>query len=278
MLERHPYASDLYSRCLEGDGLARLEVPPWRSYVLVRSAASDPSVRTASGLYPFASLEPDCELAAGLDFLREQGVGSVSLVTDALWQPPLETLRAVFDVCRPFKTTYLIDREAGPVRFRKKHRNRINRSNRRCRVRRVPLADHVESAQQMYRGFAEIKELSGSMDFGPAYFPNLAKMKEATTIAAFVEEALVALSIWIRFRDIAYFHLGVSNQKGYEIAASYACHGFAIGHFADCRYVSFGPEVGLRDSKAYPLSGFKSGFANATAPIHLCGASLLSRA
>ena len=70
MLERHPYASDAYSRGFEGDGLARLEVPPWRSYVLVRCAASDPSVRTASGLYPYASLEPDCDLAAGLDLLR----------------------------------------------------------------------------------------------------------------------------------------------------------------------------------------------------------------
>ena len=275
MEDRHPYASQTYARALASDSLTLRYVPEWGTHLLVHEAPSGAGPRRASGLYPYASLDPACDVAAGLETLKRDGIGFVSLVLDPLWSPPLEACADAFDVCKPFKTAYMIDRARGPVRFRKKHRNRINRSNRRCQVRLVALSDYADRAFEMYEQFSVKKQIAGETTFTQNYFRTVSGMNAIRTIAAFVDSELVAISLWLRFRARAYFLLGFSNEQGYAISASYAYHDFAIRHFADCRHLNFGSEVGLSDSPEYATSGFKSGFANATAQIHVCGASFL---
>jgi hypothetical protein len=274
--EVHPYCSETYCSAFKVDPESRLYVPPWRTWIALRGGVAAGGARRGSGLYPFASLDPACELAEGLEHLRERSLDSFYMVTDPLWRPPVEALRDAFGFCRPLKLAWLIDREKGPVRFRKKHRNRINRCRRRCEARVVSLRDHADACFALYRRFAAQKQISGFMDVPESCFPVLAGMRQLTTIGVFEEEELVAFSLWARFRDAAYFVLGASSARGYEIAASYAYHASAIEHFNDCRYVLFGPETGMVDTPDYPTSGFKSGFANSTAQVWVCGSKLSS--
>jgi hypothetical protein len=272
--ELHPYCSQTFCSAFEVDPESRLCVPPWRTWIVLRGEGLQGGARRGSGLYPFASLDPACDLPEGLEYLRERGIESFYMVTDPLWCPPVEALREAFDFCRPLKLAWLIDREQGPVRFRKKHRNRINRSRRRCETRVVSLLDHADACFELYRSFAAQKEITGAMDVPESCFPTLAGMKQITTIGTFAEEELLAFSIWARFREAVYFLLGASSTRGYEIAAAYAYHAFAIEYFEDCRYVLFGPETGMVDTPEYPSAGFKSGFANATAQVWVCGSKL----
>ena len=107
----HPYASLLYAESFLEPELKVLEVPPWNTHVLVRRPGGRKGVRIASGVYPFASLDPDCDLRGGLELLKEKRIGTVTMLTDALWSPPAEALQEAFDFCRPLKHTFLLDRE-----------------------------------------------------------------------------------------------------------------------------------------------------------------------
>lgn len=270
----HPYASLRYAESFLEPEVKVLEVPPWRSHVLVRRPGGRKGVRSATGVYPFASLDPDCDLEGGLAFLKENRIGTVNLLSDALWSPPVERLKAAFGFCRQLKHTYLLDREGEDTSFRKRHRNRMNNAVRLCEMRVVGLAEHMDEWWQIYDGLAERKRVGDSARLSRENFERIVDLPGLVTFAARAQGELVALSMWLRFRDIVYNHFTASTERGYEVFANYACYARAFDYFHDCRLLCFGPNVGVADSRDDGLAEFKRGFANATWPNYLCSATL----
>ncbi len=273
MSERHPYGAVAYGEALAAaDGQKALDVPEWRSAVIVRPAAA--GALDATGPYPRAPLGADADLAGGLQRLRSAGLVSVVLVPDPLNAPAPKALAAAFPVFRPFKTHFIVDRRAGAYAPSKHHRYEIRRAAAGCVVDRAPLSSVLPRWARLYAGLARRHDIRGPADFSPAYFDHLAASPAYETFVARVDGRIVAMAIWFQHGAVAVNHLGASDAEGYAAGATYALYDAAIQHFADAERLDLGGAAGLAEAADDGLARFKRGFANASASAYLCGAVL----
>lgn len=268
----HPYCSLAYAEAQEEPGSEALAVPDWGTHLLVREGAA--GRRLAVGGRPFASLDPNSDLAAGLAYLREAGVSSVSLVTDPMWSPEQPELEAAFDVCRRFKETYLVDRTSYRATISKRHRNRINRARNGATLREISFADHLDTWQELYRHNVANRQIP--QPFAEGYFERLAAFPELRTLAVLVDGEIVTITTWIPHRDTLYFHDSASNSQGHAVSASYVAFAHVVETFEECRYVFLGGAAEFFDDPLDGLARFKRGFSNRSNVSYLCSAILSS--
>ena len=267
----HPYAAEGYVAALaDGEGERAATIASWNTAVLIRPIAA--GGMDAAGAYPMAALGQDSDVSAGLAQLAARGLVSVVLVADPLHGPPAERLAAAFALARPFKTHYLVE----PARFapNKHHRAEIRRSQNRCRVERVSLAAMLGDWMRLYSGLVDRHAIGGAAVFSDRYWRYIAGLAELETFAAYVEDEVVAMGLWLRHGGVGYNHLGASSAAGYAAGASYAVYAAAIDHHADCAVLNLGGGAGRRDDPSDGLARFKRGFSTATATAHLYGAVL----
>ena len=267
----HPYAASAYARALAGtDAVA---APEWGSHVLSRPIPES-GLRDAIGVYPMTPIASDADIGAGLQRLAAEGLVSVVLVPDPLFSPPPERLAEAFCLCRPFKTHYVIDRQASPYAPTKHHRQEIRRAQRRCRVEVVALADHLQTWSALYDGLKARHAISGLAAFSDGYFKAMAEDPRITALAAFVDQEVGAMALWFEHEGVAYNHLGAANALGYANGANYALYDAAVSHFDGADRLNLGGAAGSDDDPHDGLAFFKKGFANAEAKAMLCGAVL----
>jgi hypothetical protein len=270
-LNRRLYASELYAEALAHVGRA-VRVEGWDSFVIARPLPGG-NGEDATGAYPMAAFGPRADLRAGLAALTREDLVSLVLVPDPFASPPPDRLAAAFELCRPFKTHYLVE-TARRVEFSKHHRDRVRRGLRRCRVDRVVLADCLDAWGELYAGLVDRRAIRGAADFTPAYFAKLAQAPELVALAAFVEEQAVGMTLWFEHDGVVYNHLTASNASGYANGANFALYAAAIDHFAGAAVMNLGGGAGFADDPEDGLAAFKRGFANAETKSLLCGAVL----
>jgi hypothetical protein len=266
----HPYCSLAYAEAQAEPNSESLAVPAWGTHLLVRVGSG--GKRLAVGGRPFAAFDPNSDLQAGLDYLREAGVNSVSLVTDPMWSSEQLELEAAFDVCRRFKETYLVDRASGPVRISKRHRNRINNARLRTELREISFADHLDTWHELYRYNVVNRQIP--QPFSDSYFERLATFPELRTFAVLADSEIVTITTWIRYRDTLYFHDSASNARGHALSASYVAFAHVVETFEECRYVFLGGAAEFVDDPLDGLARFKRGFSNRSTVAYLCSAIL----
>ena len=132
----------------EAFGLGSIDVPEWQTALLTRSIPGTEGPFDALGCYPLTVFGPEVDLQAGRERLRAAGLVSVALVPDPIASPSPHVFSAVFEICRPFKTHYLIDRSAGPARFSATHRRWIRKASRECEVTPIQLRDSLGDSEQ----------------------------------------------------------------------------------------------------------------------------------
>jgi len=267
----HLYASALYAGALAHVGRA-VRVEAWDSFVIARPLPEGGG-EDAAGAYPMAAFGPGADLEGGLAALAAAGIVSLVMVPDPFASPSPRRLATAFGLCRTFKTHYLVESAKG-VEFSKHHRDRVRRGQRRCRVERVALADHLDVWGDLYAGLVERRAIQGAADFTPAYFAKLAQTPELVSLAAFVDERPAAMTLWFEHAGVAYNHLTASNAAGYANGANFALYGAAIDHFAAAAVMNLGGGAGFEDDPEDGLAAFKRGFANAEIKALLCGAVL----
>jgi transposase len=265
----HLFCSESYSRALEEPGVRPLYVEGWDAHVLVREGRG--GAHQAIGVRPLGALDPNCDVRAGLDALQRAGIATISLITDPMWCPELSVLQEAFDSCRAFREHYLVDRGA-EVKIRKRHRNRINQARRVGEVHEISLAEHLERWLELYQLNVANRQIP--QPFSRVYFERLACIAGLRTIAVFVEDEIVNMTVWFQHEDTFYFHDGASSVTGFETSAAYAAFAHVIEEAADCRYVLLGGSAGFRDERLDGLAVFKRGFSNASAVSYLCSAGL----
>jgi hypothetical protein len=258
----------------EAFGLGAIDVPQWQTALLRRSIPSS-EWNDALSCYPFTVFGPQPDLSAGLKRLTEAGLVSVALVPDPLHTPSLNSLRDVFEICRPFKTHYLIDREAGPVWFAKNHRWCVRQGQKRCQFEVIDLASNLDAWLALYAHTVRRHRIQGIHDFAPSYFRALAEMPEVTALAARHAGELIAVILWVRSGEIVYAHLEGGSPGAYRNYAIYGLIAAATEHFADCRILHLGGAAGIEQKeKAVGLAHFKRGFANREVTAYFCGSCL----
>lgn len=265
----HLFCSESYARALEEPGVQPLYVKGWDTHVLVREGRG--GARQAIGVRPLGALNPNCDVRAGLDALQRAGIATISLVNDPMWCPDLSVLREAFDSCRSFREHYLVDRGA-EVKIRKRHRNRINHALNVGEVREIVLGEQLERWLELYQLNVANRQIP--QPFSRVYFERLACIDGLLTVAVFVANEIVNMTIWFRHEDTLYFHDGASSATGFEMSAAYSAFAYAIEQATDCRYVLLGGSAGFRDERLDGLAVFKRGFSNASAVSYLCSASL----
>ncbi|MFO0891952.1 MAG: hypothetical protein U0790_22810 [Isosphaeraceae bacterium] len=273
----HPYSTAIYAESHRRRNVVPLAVPPWGTHVLLQRTAGRGSPLVATGLYPWTSLDPGCDLAGGLRFLKDQGIASVTILTDPVWCPPLDSLQSTFAVCRPLKPAYIMDRSIGST-IRKRHRNRINNANRLCRVHQVGFAEYIDEWWNIYSRLVDRKDIAETQRVPRESWETIAELPGLVSFAAFEGGTLLAISLWIRYRDAAGGHFTACTDRGYEILASYACYARALSYFHDCRLINFGGRTGVVESETDGLAEFKRGFANVTRTSYLCASAWLTAA
>lgn len=246
-------------------------MPEWGGFVIARKVRGE--FEDVIGPYPRTAFPPTASISAGIERLRQGGFVSVVAVPFPLAGPDRSELASSFQICRPFKTHLIVDRERGfdPT---KHHRGEIRRGLRRCRVEVVALADRLTAWRELYKELTRSHEISGVATFPDPYFPALAAMSQFVTFAAYVDDQIVAMAIWFEFDGVAVYHLAASSAIGYANGAGYALNAAAIDHFQNARAIDLGGSAGAIDDEQNGLFAFKSGFANGRVTAYLCGTVL----
>jgi hypothetical protein len=269
MTAAHPFASARYAEALAGRE-PMVAIPEWGSHLIRRPI--DGGFSDAMGIYPLQVFARGADVSAGLARLSGQGLVSAVLVPDPLLSPVGEMARH-FEVCRPFKTHYLIDPAQGPFSPSRHHAQELRRAGRRNRIERVALADCLEAWRHLYAGLVARRTVSGAADFTPAYFDALAADPAMQAFAAYVDDEIVGMAIWFAAEGVVYYHLSAVSPAGYASGAAYGLFGAAVEHFAGRGVVHLGGGAGTGDGSD-GLAAFKRGFANAEIVAHVCGAVL----
>lgn len=263
----HPYASAAYARAFEG--LAEpLHLPLLESWALARPISGS-TRRDLCGCYPLCVLAPDGDLKATFDALESAGLVSFVLVADQFFGPSHNALQRAFDLVRPFKTHYVND-SSRPFAFSRHHRYEVKRARTRCDVEEVHLAQYLREWQAMYARLVERRGIRGLQEFSLYYFEQLASLPGLHAHAAYREQRIVAMHLWIEHENIVYSHLAASSEEGDRVCAGYALNDFALECFRG-RIVDFGAGAGVRDDPKDGLARFKRGFANDSRIVQLCG-------
>lgn len=268
----HPYADPGYAAAFSS--LADVFILPEWNLPLVRRKISGSAMHDICGLYPMAGMAAMTDIEAGLAALREQGAVSLVVVPDPLTAPPPARLAAAFDVCRAFKTHYIMDRSIPGEAINKHHRYEIRKAKRLCTADIVSLAENIDTWMALYGELIGKHGIEGYSKFSNEYFVKLAGMENVTTMLARVDGTPVAMAIWLDGGDAAYYHLAAASDQGYRTNAMYLLVDAALEHFGTVPLVHFGGAAGFADSDDSGLARFKRGFSNRTATAHLCGGIL----
>jgi hypothetical protein len=269
----HPYAAAAYVQTLaDAEGADVVDMEAWGSRLLMRPLAD--SLADAAGPYPRTPIAAGADLAAGLDVLRTRGLVSVVLVPDPFASPEPETLARGFEVCRPFKTHFAVDRRRGDPWPSKSHLYKIRRAQRRCEVERISLTAALEDWLRLYGELSARHAIAGPARFSADHFRALAADPAFVAFAAKVDGRIAAMGLWFARDGVAVYHLGASDADGYAAGASYAIFAAAFEHFGDAGCIDLGGAAGLVDDPNDGLARFKQGFANTLATAWLCGSVL----
>jgi len=269
-LTRPLYASAAYAAAF---GFGSIDVEEWETALLTRPIPQT-NWFDALGCYPLAVFGPSPDLKAGLERLRLADLVSVALVPDPVTSPAPEVLADAFEICRPFKTHYLIDRDAGPVRFAKNHRWMVRQSLKKCSFEPIDLRENLDVWQKLYAHTVSRHGVTGIQDFAPSYFRELATTPAVTALAARHQGQIVAIILWVQSGDVVYAHLEGGSPEAYTTQATYGLIAAANEHFADCRIIHLGGAAGLDAETGDGLAHFKRGFANRQVTAYFCGSCL----
>jgi GNAT acetyltransferase-like protein len=244
-------------------------LPESRGWLLTRSIPRT-DLRDAMGCYPLFCCADWTRLETDLGALCE--VVTVTAVADPFAEAATEDLRRCFpDLFRPFKEHFIADLRHPTVS--RHHRQKLRRAARWVTVERVP--DPPSCAEEWERLYAHLRArrgLVGIRAFSASSFRRQLSIPDCVAFRALVDGRCVAMNLWYILRDIAYYHLGASEEEGYRVSASYPLIEAALATFTSegLRWLNLGSSSGARFS-ADGLSRFKQGWASGTRTAHLCG-------
>jgi hypothetical protein len=268
---RHPFATRAYVEAA-GGGSRTIEVPAWNATVLARSIPGTPWV-DATGCYPFLPFGQTVDLAAGLEQLRAQGLISIVLVTDPLHLPAQGRL-AAFDLCRAYKTHHMFERSLGPINRTRRYWREVRIAREALRIAEVEYPEHAEEFARLYANLVDHHGIVGAAAFDMAFFAALRDVPGIRAIAAWLDEQIVSMMLFVVHTDTAYAFLAGTTEEGRARCAHYGLYAEAIEGFTEAKIVNLGGAPGLSDNPDHGIVYVKRKLTNTTRFSHLCGAIL----
>jgi len=269
------YADPAYTQSLSAFGTP-LELPCSGGWVLVREIPGT-SRHDAMGPYPLFACQDWSRLHVDLEGMEPEVV-SVVLVTDPFGAFNPAHLKDLFpDLFVPYKDHHILTMEEGSNALdaiSSHHRRNALKAlgNVRPEICDNPL-DHVDEWDRLYGELARLRAISGIRRFSRESFVQQLSMPGLVMLRATHHADTVGMMLWYEAGDVAYYHLGASTEKGYELRASFALSLAAIEHFEKrgLRCLDFGAGAGAYNNASDGLTRFKRGWGNSTRRTYLCG-------
>jgi hypothetical protein len=240
---------------------------------LLERDIAESGCRDLVGCYPlfrcsrWSELDRDlCELPAGNV--------AVSMVVDPYGDPPTDLSATFPDVCRPFKPHFGVDFTRDWRASISRHHRRNIRAAAAVEVERcADPGNWLETWVDLYGQLACRHTISVPARFSRASFARQLEVPGIVLFRAVCGSRTVAMSLWYRDAQVAFYHLGASDARGYELAATFAIFDVALGHFAatGARWAQLGGAAGWQATTDAGLARFKSGWANEQRTAWFCG-------
>jgi hypothetical protein len=266
------YQSAEYAAALTDLGRP-IALPNCRGWLLER-AIPGTEFCDAIGCYPLFRCAHWAQLGDDLRALPKRLV-TVSLVTDPFGDPPADLAACFPDVCVPFKEHFGVDFSRDwRSSISRHHRRNLRAGSREVEIERCE--DHsawVGTWVDLYGQLARRHRISGPARFSRESFQLQLHVPGIVIYRAAFGGATVAMSLWYVDGDVAYYHLGACDARGYERAAMFAMFDVALSHFAaaGARWAQLGGAAGYQQPANSGLSRFKSGWANERRTAWFCG-------
>lgn len=232
--------------------------------------------RDAMGCYPLLTCDNWNGLFDDLGNLKNQMV-AVWMITDPFADLSFEELSSFFtDVCFLFKHHIVVDLSQSRDAIVSKHHKRY--AQKSLNHVEISMVENPEACvgdwERLYRYLIEKHEIKGLTRFSTEAFSKQLKVPGCVVFQAFHEQRVVAMQIWYRYHDRAYYHLGASSEEGYRQYAAFGLFWEAIDYFKrlDIKWLSLGAGAGVKPDSNDGLTRFKKGWSNETLPVYFCGA------
>lgn len=206
---------------------------------------------------------------------------TVTLVSDPFAAGAVRAASGMFDHFVPFKEHTVIDLRSDPfANVSAHHRRYARRAMRELEIERVAepvtlLDDWV----RLYDHLVQRRRITGIRAFSRAAFERQLRMPSLAMFAASDQGETVAMLLWYVADGRAYYHLGASNSRGYELHASFGLYWRSIEWLAEqgVEQLTLGAGAGVSPESGSGLADFKRGWSTATLPVYICG-KVLDRA
>lgn len=262
------YCHPAYANALSEFG-EPIELPQSGGWLLRRQIGNTGWI-DAMGPYPLFSCFDWKALAEDLRVLQNELV-SVVLVSDPFGEYDEPLLESCFDRVIPFKTHFLVSFDSPGPYGKSRHRSYANQAMRELTVEICDPGELVEQWIPLYDHLIQRHSIRGIQGFSPESFRRQFAVPGLVTIRAIRDGECVGAHLWFVQGDVAYYHLGAANERGYLYRCSYALVSRAIQHFqGQVRWLDMGGGAG-NTNRQDGLTQFKEGWANATAVTYLCG-------
>jgi hypothetical protein len=229
----------------------------------------------AMGCYPLFSCRNWLGLEKDLNALDESVV-SVAAVLDPYGDYDPEVLRACFPDCLvAFKNHFIVDLDCEWQRYLPENHQRNAR--RALRSVHVEICDRPELFLDewvaLYGDLIRRHQIQGIRTFSRRCFAQQFQVPEMRMFRARAGGSAVGMLLWYVQGEIAYYHLGACNAKGYELGASFALFWTALQYFSSTpvRRLELGAGSGTKESEDDGLSRFKRGWATSTRTAYFGG-------
>jgi hypothetical protein len=255
--------------------LGEPRVLPGSGGTIVVRTLPDGTHRDAMGAYPLFACHDWSRLADDLEAVGPALV-SLTVVTDPFGAYDAQTLRSCFpDLARPFKEHAVVDLTREPESFVSAHHRRYARAAAKSVRVDEPgePATLLDEWTRLYDVLVRRHDIRGPAAFSRSAFAAQLAVPGLVALRARLEEATVAILLWYRQGDVAYYHLGAYSEEGYRSHASFALFWTALKTFRErgVRWLDLGAGAGLGEGAASGLDRFKRGWSTGTRPAYLCG-------
>ena len=270
------YAHPAYARALAEFGIP-VALPGSGGWLLQRPIENTTHL-DAAGPYPMFSCSNWKALADDLNALRGELVSAV-IVADPFGAYDQTFLRSCFDHVIPFKTHFVVDLdEPGPY-ARGQHARHEKRALREVAIEVChPPETLLEDWVVLYNHLIQRHAIRGIQAFSRESFRRQFAVPGLVALRATDRSGeCVGAQLWFVQGDVAYYHLGAANERGYRSSCSYALYSGAIRFFRGrVRWLNLGGGAGC-NQRTDGLTKFKEGWSNATKTAFLCGRILNSQ-
>lgn len=246
-------------------------LPRCGGWILERETPKLP-YQDAMGCYPLFLCRDWANLGSDVEGLSDDLV-SLALVTDPFGEYTNNDLMRCFDKVVRYKEHFVTDLEDPSSRVATgKHRRNIATALRQIELEICPRpGDYLNEWVDLYSHLVCRHNISGLLSFSRYCFEKQLSLPGLVMFRAANKGRTVGLHLWVVTGNVAYGHLGATNEMGYKLMASYALYWFALETFrGSIRWLDIGASPGGAHPTDQGLARFKRGWATGTRPVYFC--------